>query len=73
MDPCDIAGDVTDAQMAESLRHQKASRKPALKPCSWCYNCTESIGSGELFCSLECRADWQQRKDASARDKEVHL
>ena len=39
-----------------SLRH----RKPELKPCGACHNCTEPIKSG-VFCSIECREDYELR------------
>ena len=53
----------------EILREEALSfRKPTLKPCGWCLNCTESIGMGALFCSVDCRDDYQKAADARRRN-----
>ena len=64
MDDTDRATQREEEARADAL----AYRKPTLLACGWCHNCTESIGSGELFCSIDCRDDYQRVVDARRRD-----
>jgi hypothetical protein len=65
--------DMDDSDRAtarEELSREEANayRKPTLKACGWCLNCTESIGLGALFCSADCRDDYQKAEDARRRN-----
>ena len=64
MDISDKATENEELQRAEAI----ALRKKTIKACGWCHNCSESIGSGEIFCSRDCADDWQKRQDARTRN-----
>lgn len=57
MDDSDRATAKEEILREEALRY----RKPILKPFGYCHNCTESIGMGALFCSVDCAKDHEYR------------
>lgn len=62
-----------DAELAslnEQIKRDEAlaRRKTTVKPCGYCHNCSEPIGSSEIFCSKDCGEDWQKRQDAKTRN-----
>jgi hypothetical protein len=63
-DDADRAGEIID-RMNESAA---LLRKPTLQAVGFCHNCGEWVEPRRLFCSVECRDDWQRERDAEARN-----
>lgn len=61
-DDIDRASDLEERQRAQAL----LLRKPQLVNVGYCHFCGEHTAG--LFCSLECREDWQSREDAKRRN-----
>ena len=63
--------DISDEATAhEEQRRDEAiaRRKTTVQPCGHCHNCSEPIGSSEIFCPGGCAEDWQKRQDAKTRN-----
>ena len=60
--------DAAQPQEEAILKHALAYRKPELKFCGACYNCGESLGHGMIFCSADCREDWEKMEAAKVRN-----
>ena len=58
------------AQVYEERAREQAAllRKPILKAIGFCYNCSDGIGHGMIFCSKDCAEDWQRFQDAKTRN-----
>lgn len=61
MDVSDSATQQEELARAESL----LTRMPTLAVTGKCHNC--EIRTDGLFCSIECRDDWQKRDDGRRR------
>lgn len=56
MDIYDQATDKEEKDRAIALQ----VRRPTLKPIGYCHNCSDSVHSELLFCSTDCRDDWEK-------------
>ena len=62
--------DVSDqATVREEIQREEAMlfRKPTVKACGFCHNCSDKIGTSEIFCSVDCRDDFQRAADSRFR------
>ncbi len=59
--------DRADAELEAMLAAGLSRRSPSLKPCMACHNCSDDVAEGVLFCSSECRDDWEKRNAARRR------
>lgn len=57
-DDIDLAQSETDLLQAQALANLRSNDR--LKPTGRCYNCEESVGEAQLFCSPECRDDYEK-------------
>lgn len=63
-DQLDRASELEEMDRAQALK----KRMPELKAIGYCYNCNDDIHSGQLFCSTDCRDDYQREQDAKRRN-----
>lgn len=54
-DEIDRANEMAELNLAASL----SVRRSSLSPCGHCYYCDEPVRVGVLFCTADCRDDWQ--------------
>lgn len=61
----DIVDDASERE--EELRAKAlAVRKPAGPPaCGICYNCDVKVASGERWCDLDCKKDWERLQEVA--------
>lgn len=64
MDDLDRASELEEKQRAQAM----LLRKPSLQAIGQCWNCSEPVGHGRLFCCIECRDDFQDRKAYEQRN-----
>lgn len=58
MDQLDSAQQIEELNLRCCISH----KKPTLSPVGHCYYCDETVRSGVLFCSSECREDWEKER-----------
>jgi len=62
-------GDYASAQEQQLRDLQLRVRKPVtIKPNNNCHNCDDDVADGVLFCSTECRDDYDRRERAKGRN-----
>lgn len=61
-----MADDTPPAPQLEERQRQQASllRKPSLRAIGYCYHCSDDLPPGLLFCSLDCREDYERAQAA---------
>ncbi len=59
--------DRADAELEAILAAGLSRRSPSLVACMACHNCSDDIAEGLLFCSSECRDDFEKRQAAARR------
>lgn len=59
--------DRADEELAAILAAGMSRRAPSLVPCMACHNCSDDVAEGLLFCSSECRDDYEKREAAVRR------
>jgi len=60
-DEVDMAFEAEQLLIKEALANVKAT-EPKLPPKGCCYNCDEPLGTGERFCDVDCREDYDHRQ-----------
>lgn len=65
MDVCDEAAQIESFQLREALRNQNSKTK--LRPTGYCHYCGEKIKNDVLFCSKECRDDYEYEEQIKRR------
>lgn len=65
-----MSDDADKAQEIIDKMNEQAAllRKPELKFIGFCHNCGEWVAPGRIFCSIECRDDWQREENAKRRN-----
>jgi hypothetical protein len=64
MDECDSA----DTQIQQELSRNLSKRKHELKAVGFCLNCDDVVHSGVVFCSGDCREDFERVESAHRRN-----
>lgn len=64
MDVDDYASELEELHRNQAL----AYRKPVLSPNGRCHNCLEEIEGSRLFCSIDCRSDYELIEAAKERN-----
>jgi hypothetical protein len=64
MDDTDRASEREEQARKDAL----ALRMPAMKPIGRCYWCDSDTHGNALFCSIDCRDDYQKAQDAKKRN-----
>lgn len=60
-DKADHTDDITELFMREAMSNRNKARR-TLVPTGFCFYCTETVNSGELFCNKFCRDDYQDEQ-----------
>lgn len=67
----DLAADQEELFRNAALTNALAQRTHGLKPTGSCPYCGEKTLPIAVFCSIDCRDDWQKEQDAKKRNGKV--
>lgn len=65
-DIADASDKLIETFIASAIAHARG--KQGMKATGECRFCDEAIGSGKLFCNIECRDDYQKSQAAMKRN-----
>jgi hypothetical protein len=65
-----MSDNVDRASKIEEKQRQQAllMRKPELKAVGFCHLCGDWVEPGRIFCSVDCRDDWDREQAAKQRN-----
>lgn len=65
MDVCDEAAQIERLQLQQAIINQQAKEK--IHSTGYCLYCGEKVEDGRLFCSKECRDDYEYEEQVKRR------
>lgn len=67
MDEIDRGNETAEKTLAGYIGQIRARAQHQLVPTGVCYNCEETLGTDQVFCGPDCRADFDHRETVRRR------